>query len=178
MTFTIHNRAKRSILNVFLEIMMLCGGMALPVLIYMLLACYASLHKNSHGDTNDGNTSSSKGGHGLSKSDIQKIPTVVCNNTHKNGDGDDEKKDCDELCSSGDLECTVCLEQFKDGDKYLLMPSCRHCFHLECTDAWISKNAICPVCRCNALPKHEEHQEQEPNNSDHIPESIAIDMPS
>ncbi|GLJ24819.1 hypothetical protein SUGI_0474620 [Cryptomeria japonica] len=152
--------------------------MALLVLIYMMLACYASLHENSHGDTNDGNTSSSKGGHGLSKSDIQKLPTAVCSNTHKKRDGDDEKKDCDELCSSGDLEYTVCLEQFKDGDKYLLMPSCEHCFHLDCADAWLSKHPICPVCRRSTLPKHEEHQEQKPNNSDHIPESIVIDMPS
>ncbi|GLJ17047.1 hypothetical protein SUGI_0294940 [Cryptomeria japonica] len=178
MAFSIHNLAQRSIWNVFLAILLLCGGMALLVLIYMLLAWYASLHENSQRGTNDGNTNSSKGGHGLSKSDIQKLPTVVCSNTHKNGDGDDEKKDCDELCSSEDLECTVCLEQFKDGDKCLLMPSCKHCFHLDCADAWLSKHPICPVCRRSVLPKHEEQQEQEPNNPDHIPVNTVIDMPS
>ncbi|PON61100.1 43kDa postsynaptic protein [Parasponia andersonii] len=52
------------------------------------------------------------------------------------------------------LDCAVCLENFKTGDKCRLLPSCGHSFHSQCIDSWLLKASICPICRTSAkVPK-------------------------
>ncbi|KAH7857110.1 hypothetical protein Vadar_009113 [Vaccinium darrowii] len=50
------------------------------------------------------------------------------------------------------MECAVCLENFKVGEMCRLLPNCQHSFHAQCIDSWLSKRAICPVCRTGAIP--------------------------
>merc|ERR1712080_151930 len=128
---------------------MFCGGMALLVFIYMWLAWYASVRANRLRARNDNLEGKSSGHGGLSKSDIQKLPTLVCN-THNQKK---EQGKNDELCVAEDLECIVCLEQFKDGDKCLLMPTCRHCFHVDCASEWLSKHPLCLCAEPTPTPK-------------------------
>ncbi|KAI3761357.1 hypothetical protein L1987_51771 [Smallanthus sonchifolius] len=45
------------------------------------------------------------------------------------------------------VECVVCLERFKNGEKCKLLPNCNHSFHGECIDSWLIKNGACPICR-------------------------------
>ncbi|OMP10145.1 Zinc finger, RING-type [Corchorus olitorius] len=49
------------------------------------------------------------------------------------------------------IDCAVCLENFKMGEKCRLLPLCRHSFHAECVDSWLLKNPICPICRTIAV---------------------------
>ena len=51
-----------------------------------------------------------------------------------------------------DIECPICLDEFKKGDKCYLLP-CNHYFHQECLEDWFSKDKICPSCRL-PLGKH------------------------
>ncbi|XWS30344.1 hypothetical protein CRYUN_Cryun24cG0109100 [Craigia yunnanensis] len=51
---------------------------------------------------------------------------------------------------SSPVDCAVCLENFKTGEKCRLLPLCRHSFHAECVDSWLLRNPICPVCRTSA----------------------------
>ncbi|KAF8364735.1 hypothetical protein HHK36_015136 [Tetracentron sinense] len=48
------------------------------------------------------------------------------------------------------LDCAVCLENFKMGDKCRLLPLCNHSFHTKCIDLWLLKTPICPICRTSA----------------------------
>ncbi|KAL5544226.1 hypothetical protein UlMin_008010 [Ulmus minor] len=50
------------------------------------------------------------------------------------------------------VDCAVCLENFRNGDKCRLLPSCRHSFHVQCIDSWLLKTPICPICRSCAKP--------------------------
>nr|DAD32751.1 TPA_asm: hypothetical protein HUJ06_011602 [Nelumbo nucifera] len=43
------------------------------------------------------------------------------------------------------VNCVVCLESFKVGDKCRLLP-CRHEFHANCVDSWLLKTPIFPIC--------------------------------
>lgn len=53
------------------------------------------------------------------------------------------------------VDCAVCLENFKTGDKCRLLPSCSHIFHSQCIDSWLLKTPICPICRTSAnVPKN------------------------
>ncbi|GAB2223743.1 hypothetical protein Droror1_Dr00004483 [Drosera rotundifolia] len=55
---------------------------------------------------------------------------------------------------SSPIECAVCLESFKVGDKCRLLPNCQHCFHAPCVDVWLRETPFCPVCRtCTITPR-------------------------
>lgn len=54
--------------------------------------------------------------------------------------------------SSSPMDCAVCLENFKAGDKCRLLPNCGHSFHAQCVDSWLLKTPICPICRTSANP--------------------------
>ncbi|XP_008783397.2 RING-H2 finger protein ATL3 [Phoenix dactylifera] len=45
------------------------------------------------------------------------------------------------------LECAVCLSELSEGEEARLLPGCRHGFHLECIDMWLSFHSTCPLCR-------------------------------
>ncbi|XP_021292442.1 RING-H2 finger protein ATL56-like [Herrania umbratica] len=53
---------------------------------------------------------------------------------------------------SSPVDCVVCLENFRKGDKCKLLPNCRHSFHAQCIDSWLLKTSICPICRTSADP--------------------------
>ncbi|KAK4744109.1 hypothetical protein SAY87_010421 [Trapa incisa] len=48
----------------------------------------------------------------------------------------------DEACC-----CSICLQDFEEGETTRRLPKCRHFFHLGCLDAWVIKKASCPICR-------------------------------
>ncbi|CAM6096058.1 unnamed protein product [Calypogeia fissa] len=75
-------------------------------------------------------------GFGLDASVFQNLPTF----TFKQGS---EFK----LDSKEDLECSVCLEEFVEGEKVRILPKCGHCFHADCVDMWFFSHTTCPICR-------------------------------
>ncbi|KAK8644246.1 hypothetical protein V6N13_123557 [Hibiscus sabdariffa] len=75
----------------------------------------------------------------MSKDDVQKLPCY-----------DYKAKDREKGCWFAVLDCAVCLEDFKIGEKCRLLPLCKHSFHAECVDSWLLRNPICPVCRTSA----------------------------
>ncbi|KMZ61355.1 RING/U-box superfamily protein [Zostera marina] len=46
-------------------------------------------------------------------------------------------------------DCAVCLERFREGDRFRMMPTCNHAFHKLCADKWLVKSAVCPICRAD-----------------------------
>ncbi|XP_057788769.1 RING-H2 finger protein ATL66 [Salvia miltiorrhiza] len=51
--------------------------------------------------------------------------------------------------SMSDGECCICLGIFGDDDKVKVLPRCRHCFHSECVDRWLTTQSSCPLCRAS-----------------------------
>jgi len=49
-----------------------------------------------------------------------------------------------------DFECSVCLNDFAQGDSIRTLPSCSHCFHRACIDLWLLRRADCPLCKRSA----------------------------
>lgn len=52
----------------------------------------------------------------------------------------------------GELECAVCLNEFKDDETLRLVTPCVHVFHADCVDIWLSYRSTCPICRANVVP--------------------------
>nr|GMD63418.1 RING-H2 finger protein ATL2-like [Ipomoea batatas] len=43
--------------------------------------------------------------------------------------------------------CAVCLNNISGGERCRKLTECRHCFHVDCVDAWIQNHSTCPLCR-------------------------------
>lgn len=43
-------------------------------------------------------------------------------------------------------DCPICLMEF-NGDDDVRQLNCKHVFHKECIDIWLTLNATCPICR-------------------------------
>ena len=48
--------------------------------------------------------------------------------------------------SDENKRCSICLENFKNGDDSIILP-CIHIFHSKCINIWMKKNAVCPICK-------------------------------
>ncbi|KAJ4750490.1 RING/U-box superfamily protein [Rhynchospora pubera] len=118
-------------------ILLIC---CLPVCI--ILRCLPTLDSTTVSATSDGmNTSDGDAArrkhHGLDRKVIEKFPLI------KYG----EVKHI--TASKSPLECAVCLSEFLENDILRLLPGCRHVFHTNCIDTWLSEHITCPVCRSN-----------------------------
>jgi len=76
--------------------------------------------------------------------------------------------------------CSICIDDFEEGEPLVLLPRCRHAFHKECLKPWLlERQGCCPLCKTDVLLS----SEQETNDSasslvgDH-PEEDRMHAPS
>ncbi|OMP05109.1 Zinc finger, RING-type [Corchorus capsularis] len=48
-------------------------------------------------------------------------------------------------------ECSVCLNEFQEGETVRLLPKCNHAFHISCIDTWLRAHTNCPLCRAHIV---------------------------
>ena len=58
-----------------------------------------------------------------------------------------------EKCGGTDATtCSICFEEYEDGDVLRVLPGCGHRYHIECLDKWalaatdFSRPPACPLC--------------------------------
>ncbi|KAK4420769.1 RING-H2 finger protein ATL17 [Sesamum alatum] len=49
--------------------------------------------------------------------------------------------------SFSEASCAICLQDLNDGESARMLPSCKHFFHLDCIDQWLTRQGNCPICR-------------------------------
>merc|ERR1711879_982422 len=86
-------------------------------------------------------------------SDLQNY-TALANNT-LGGLQPDQIKALPEISASTadlqELECSICLNEFCDGDAMRQLPTCGHTFHRCGIDLWLLRRADCPLCKQNVF---------------------------
>jgi hypothetical protein len=79
---------------------------------------------------------------GIDEATLKGYPEVVY------GEVKGRKKKLGTTCTC----CSVCLDNYGDGDVLRMLPDCGHLFHRECVDPWLRQHPTCPVCRTSPLP--------------------------
>lgn len=59
---------------------------------------------------------------------------------------------------SSELQCVICLTNYKEKDTVTRLP-CSHLYHLSCITTWMSVRLNCPLCRW--FPKPDVYQTQD-----------------
>ncbi|MGK3746976.1 MAG: hypothetical protein ACI90V_013839, partial [Bacillariaceae sp.] len=48
--------------------------------------------------------------------------------------------------------CSICLDEFEEGEKIRLLPLCGHGFHTDCILPWLKdRQGCCPLCKTAVL---------------------------
>ncbi|KAH7577014.1 hypothetical protein ACOSP7_002267 [Xanthoceras sorbifolium] len=63
---------------------------------------------------------------------------------------DDDQPDA---VATATTECSVCLSNLENQEMARMLPNCKHTFHAECIDMWLSSHSTCPICRTEAEPR-------------------------
>lgn len=66
------------------------------------------------------------------------------------------------------MDCQICMEEFKVGERVALSMNCDHVYHFECIRRWLLKKEDCPYCRQSMLTKESS------TNKKHVDESISL----
>ena len=45
------------------------------------------------------------------------------------------------------VDCAICLSEFEENEDVKAIPFCKHVFHPNCLEKWLSVQVTCPVCR-------------------------------
>ncbi|XP_019465168.1 PREDICTED: putative RING-H2 finger protein ATL62 [Lupinus angustifolius] len=59
------------------------------------------------------------------------------------------------------IQCIICLADYKEREILRMMPECGHTFHLSCIDVWLRKQPTCPVCRLSLKSSSETKRERD-----------------
>ncbi|XP_047337467.1 probable E3 ubiquitin-protein ligase RHA4A [Impatiens glandulifera] len=59
----------------------------------------------------------------------------------------------DQVLTTTDSMCCVCLGEFEMEEVLHQIPACRHVFHGDCIRLWLLSNTTCPLCRCFIAPR-------------------------
>ncbi|CAD8164705.1 unnamed protein product [Paramecium pentaurelia] len=71
----------------------------------------------------------------------------------------------DEYNGEEGFECSICMEELKQMEKYVELP-CNHIFHYQCFGKWRNYKQLCPVCRRKIKNNEINKQFQQSKNSD------------
>ncbi|XVE57116.1 hypothetical protein DITRI_Ditri04bG0065800 [Diplodiscus trichospermus] len=126
------------VMEIVFSVVLLFVGIVVLVVIHICIVRRAFRRGYEDGSMQLVQISRNESKKNMSAEDLNMLPTF-------------DYKAADEKGSSP-LDCVVCLENFRKGDKCRLLPNCSHSFHSQCIDSWLLKTPICPICRTSADP--------------------------
>jgi hypothetical protein len=62
--------------------------------------------------------------------------------------------------STSSTICSICIDDFEEGETLTLLPRCKHAFHKQCIQPWLlERQGCCPFCKTKVLPDFVEDEE-------------------
>ncbi|KAL3529576.1 hypothetical protein ACH5RR_008898 [Cinchona calisaya] len=133
-------------MEIVISVTLLLVGIAVLVIIHVCIVsrAFRRNNNNTNGFPVVVQRNTNRRRPNMSQDDIEKLPSF---DYSFRIDDEEKEESSNGNGSRSSLECAVCLENFKDGEKCRLLPKCNHCFHADCIDSWLAKTAACPICR-------------------------------
>jgi hypothetical protein len=48
--------------------------------------------------------------------------------------------------------CSICIDDFEDGERLRMLPKCKHIFHTDCLIPWlVERQGCCPLCKSEVI---------------------------
>ena len=61
--------------------------------------------------------------------------------------------------------CSICIDDFENGETLILLPICKHAFHRECIHPWLlERQGCCPMCKVNVMQRDPASDASMPDN--------------
>ncbi|KAK5812049.1 RING-H2 finger protein ATL79-like [Gossypium arboreum] len=70
-------------------------------------------------------------------------------------------------------ECATCLSGFVEGERIQVLGKCKHGFHVQCIQQWLSFHFSCPTCRSTCLSPSPSSEETFDQCVDNISQQVA-----
>ena len=52
--------------------------------------------------------------------------------------------------------CSICIDDFEQGESLLVLPRCLHAFHKDCIHPWLTeRQGCCPLCKTNVFAQQD-----------------------
>ncbi|XP_020538513.1 RING-H2 finger protein ATL74-like [Jatropha curcas] len=140
------------IMAIVISVILLFLGIGLLVLIHAFIIGRSSRNssRNEREDLERRNRS---------QEELQKLPSYDFTNSK----------------GSSPIDCAVCLDNFKIGDKCRLLPICNHSFHSQCVDSWLLRTPICPICRTSTFSDSRRQESSNFSDSVDVRGSLSTD---
>ena len=63
--------------------------------------------------------------------------------------------------------CSICIDDFEDGETIRLLPRCGHAFHTECILPWLTeRQGCCPCCKAPVICPNASEEAKENENTE------------
>ncbi|KAK9265622.1 hypothetical protein L1049_010488 [Liquidambar formosana] len=100
---------------------------------------------------------------GLHPSIIALLPIFTYKSTHRLDHGEP-------------TECSVCLSTIVEEATVRVLPNCKHMFHAECVDMWLSSHVTCPICRTTVEPGVQQLHEHSELGTGVVPTAPPLEV--
>lgn len=89
--------------------------------------------------------------------------------------GEVSKSDCREeqddeeriFTTSTSTTCSICIDEFEEGELVRLLPRCGHAYHTECILPWLcERQGHCPLCKVSVLSPSQRQALQEEHEAE------------
>ena len=58
--------------------------------------------------------------------------------------------------------CSICLDDYEEGDRIRCIDPCNHTYHAKCIGKWlVERSATCPLCKLDLYESEDEEEEEE-----------------
>uniref|UniRef100_A0A5B7BV41 Putative RING-H2 finger protein ATL56-like n=1 Tax=Davidia involucrata TaxID=16924 RepID=A0A5B7BV41_DAVIN len=149
------------VMEIVISVILLFVGIAVLVIIHVCIVGRAFGGSYNNGTIAVQRRSSTRSP-SMSHEDIKRLPCF----DYKLEEGENNRP----------MDCAVCLENFKLGDKCRLLPNCKHSFHAQCIDSWLLKTAICPICRTGTAYTEPKIAAGQSSNSSEVEVEVEVEL--
>jgi hypothetical protein len=88
----------------------------------------------------------------------------------KNDDNDEASHPSDEadtalitMCTT----CSICIDDFERGERLTILPKCKHAFHRDCLEPWLTeRQGCCPLCKASVVDRADTDENDEEGDDD------------